>query len=177
MKRIRKASHLNLGWLLVLAVAGLCDSSARADVFQITLDTSGLSTADTWYLDYQLVASDLPGENSVTLDGFNYGGGTFVDDQVLSGNVTGGQSTQYTLTDPANLSLDNVSELLVAFTPGSQVSFDLASTNNFSGTGAPDALFWAVEYCDPSTQSCTLPLSASTAPATIVDPFGPSLGA
>jgi hypothetical protein len=128
-------------------------------------------------LDYQLVASDLPGENSVTLSNFGFAGGAFVGSETLSGSVTGTQSTQYTLTDPSNLSTDNVSELLLAFTPGAQVSFDMSYTNNFSGTGTPDAFFWAVEYCDPSSQTCSLPLSSSTAPATIVDPLGPSLGA
>ena len=160
-----------------LAVAGLWTSPARATIFQISLDTSGLSTADTWYLDYQLVASDLPQENSVTLSTFNYGGGSFVGNEVLSGSITGSQLSGYTLTDPANLSIQNVSELLIAFTPGTQVTFDMSYTNIFSGMGAPDAFFWAVEYCDPTTQSCTLPLSSSTTPTTIADPFGPSLGA
>ena len=163
----------NLRWLLVLAVI----ATVRATTFQIALNTTGLNQADTWYLDYQLVASDLPNENSVTLSNFNFSGGSFAGDEALSGNIAGSQATQFKLTDPANLSLDNVSELLIAFTPGTQVSFDLNYSNSFSGTGTPDAFFWAVEYCDPSTETCTLPLAGGTAPATIVDPFGASLGA
>jgi hypothetical protein len=173
MKNVLRTSHLKLRWLLVLGVISI----AHATTYQIALNTSGLNQADTWYLDYQLVASDLPGENSVTLSSFNFAGGNFTGDEVLSGNVGGSQATQFKLTDPANLSLDNVSELLIAFTPGTQVSFHLNYTNSFSGTGSPDAFFWAVESCDPSSQTCSLPLSAGTTPATIVNPFGASLGA
>ncbi len=160
-----------------LVLAARFVATANATSYQIKLNTSGLSTTDKWYLDYQLVASDLPGENSVSLSNFSFAGGSFVGSETLSGSVIGTQSTQYTLTDSSNLRADNVSELLLAFTPGVQVSFDMTYTNKFSGTGTPDAFFWAVEYCDPSSQTCALPLSSNTAPATIADPLGPSLGA
>ncbi len=162
-------------WLIMAGLIILAWPACAGTTYQVTLDTSGLASADAWYLDYQLVASDLPSENSVTLSNFTLGGGSYTANQILSGSVSGSFPGQYILTDTADLTISSISELLIAFVPGTNVTFDLSYTNNFSNTGFPDTFSWAVEYCDPSSTTCTLPLASGNAPTPIVSIFGASL--
>ncbi len=176
-RSVKNRSLLMLrGWWLTMAGLIIVVWPVSAGTtYQVTLDTSGLNSADTWYLDYQLVASDLPSENSATLSNFTLGGGSYTANQVLSGSVSGSFPGQYILTDPPDLTVSSVSELLIAFVPGANVTFDLSYTNNFSNTGFPDTFSWAVEYCDPTSTTCTLPLSSGNTPTPIVSGFGASL--
>lgn len=162
-------------WLAAAGLMMLGLPACAATTYQVTLDTSGLNSADIWYLDYQLAASDLPSENSVTLSNFTLGGGAYTADQILSGTVSGSFPSQYILTDPPDLNVSSLSELLIAFVPGNNVTFNLSYTNNYSNTGFPDTFSWAVEYCDPSSTTCTLPLNQGNFPTPIVSGFGASL--
>jgi hypothetical protein len=150
-----------LGVSLFLAAGVLIPRASADQAYTVTLDTSVLQTStipsgDGWYLDYQLAGYDLPSENSATLSNFNFGtGGSHGADQILSGNVAGSIAS-YSLTDPSDYTISNVSELLIGFTPGNLLTYNLSFTSLFSGSasGFPDTLSFAVLYCDPAITAC-----------------------
>ena len=142
--------------LASLALAALAfatiGSTARADSFNVTLDTSSLSGTQT--LAFDLTNNDGPANNTVTLSGFDFGGGSAdagTEDCTLGGSLSGvgcsGNLTSgVTLTDTA----DEVF-FTEQFEAGSSLSFNMETTNNFAG-GIPDGL--AMYVCDATLTTC-----------------------
>jgi hypothetical protein len=145
-------------WLMLPAVAlAFAGAATSTTIYQVQLNTSALASqipvGDTLFVDFQLVASDPSVSDSVSLSEFSFGtGGSHTSDQVLSGTVNGSYPT-YTLdSDVANYD----SELIVGFTPGSLLTFDMSFTSQTSGAGAtPDTFSSTVLYYDSPSQTYT----------------------
>jgi hypothetical protein len=115
---------------------------SRADDFDVTLNTSSLS--GTQILAFGFVDGDASVNNSVTLSGFTFGGGSAVGpaDYLGTMGVSGDLAGSVTLDDS-----DFTALFTETFNPGVSLSFLLNTSNNFAGT-APDAL--AMYVCDLS---------------------------
>jgi len=130
----------------------LVSASASATSFQLTLDTSPLTGAQTF--GFGLTNFDSAG-NDLSLASFDFGGGAAVtgsDDCTLGGlfngtGCSGDLATAVTLQD-----LDSVAFFTQQFDAGSSLSFVLNTSNNFSGSGIPDQL--AMYVCDGSFVTC-----------------------
>jgi hypothetical protein len=114
----------------------------RADDFDVTLNTSSLS--GTQILAFGFVDGDASVNNSVTLSGFTFGGGSAVGpaDYLGTTGVSGDLAGSVRLDDSSFTALFSET-----FNPGTSLSFLLDTTNSFAGT-APDAL--AMYVCDLS---------------------------
>jgi hypothetical protein len=134
---------------LVLTVAAL---PALADSFEVSLDTSALAGTT------QLFGFAITGtmDNSVSLSGFTFVGGSAItgtEDCTLGGALSG-MGCSGNMTSGVSLT-DNNSDFEAFFTQqfnvGSSLSFDLTTTNNFSG-GIPDGLF--MYFCSADLSTC-----------------------
>ncbi|HKN61701.1 MAG TPA: NF038129 family PEP-CTERM protein [Candidatus Acidoferrales bacterium] len=135
--------------IVALATIGvtLAAASARADSFDVTLNTSSLS--GTQVLAFLLTDGDGVVDNSVTLSGFTFGGGAaqgtpdYLGSTGVSGDLTSGIAMDDSSLATAIFTQD--------FTPGSSLSFLLNTTNIFAG-GTPDT--FAMEVCNSTLTVC-----------------------
>ena len=135
--------------IIALATIGvtLAAASARADSFDVTLNTSSLS--GTQVLAFLLTDGDGVVDNSATLSGFTFGGGAaqgtpdYLGSTGVSGDLTSGIAMDDTSLATSIFTQD--------FTPGSSLSFLLNITNNFAG-GTPDT--FAMEICNSTLTTC-----------------------
>ena len=164
--------------LTLLAILTLACSSASADEFNVTLDTSSLSGTQT--LGFELTDDgDGTANNTATLSNFAFGGGSAVagtEDCTLGGmfsgtGCSGNLVSGVTLTDTLDAFFTQ------QFTVGSSLSFVLTTTNNFTGTGAPDqfAMFvcsaaFDMCYSDDTNTLAMLTLDLTGAPLTPTAP-------
>lgn len=123
--------------LLSLLVASGFATAARAA--SVTVDTSTLS-GGLYYIDFQLNDGNGVGDgnNTATISGFSFGGGTVTGAATSFGGVSGNLSSAITLidTDPFN-------EFFQAFIPGSYLSFMVQLSNNPNGA-IPDTFGFAL---------------------------------
>ncbi len=135
----------------LLAAAGLIllPATGRADVFNVTLDTSGLSSSYTYALDFSLAAGGPNMNNTATVSGLTLGGGSA--GALLAGEPMGDVSGDLQHL-PINLFEDagGFSDLAQQFTPGSQVQFRVDLTNNPQPNGGQDQFTFAILYLDPA---------------------------
>lgn len=119
-----------------ICVMILTAASACAGPVLIQLDTASLP-AGTYYLDFQLIGSDnVAANNTAAIGDLNLGGGAFVSADLTNSS---GAFPNYSTTDT-----DFFNAVLIGFTRGSSMSFQLTLSNNFSGTGTPDTFSLAV---------------------------------
>ena len=90
-----KLSFNKYGWIALLG-AGLVSSPAAT--VGISVDTSNLLFG-TYALQFQLTNGNAAGVNSVTLSGFNFGGGSPSGAPALIGGASGNLSSTVTLVD------------------------------------------------------------------------------
>ena len=118
---------------------------ANADsTYTFTMNTSPLAGNGQFALDFQFLdGTGLPADlnnNTVGLSGFVFGTG---GNALGSGSATGGASGSFasgvTLTDAGFLN-----EYTESFTPGSQLSFNIHTTNVLDPGGTPDLLTMAI---------------------------------
>lgn len=129
-------SRIILALTLLTAIA--IATPARATSI-VTLDTTPLQAiGGTWYLDFQLADGDGSANNSVTLANLTLGGGAQQPPDALAGGGSGAFPS-YSLTDS-----DFFNQVLIAFTAGTHVQFELSYTNNFAGGFSADTFTWAV---------------------------------
>jgi hypothetical protein len=120
--------------IFILAGASFADT--------LTLDTSALETSGTgpFVIDFQFDSADQAVSNTVTLSDFLLGGGSLNESPVSeTGGITVGAS-------PFSVALTNSSffnDVQFAFTPGSSLSFDVASTSN-AEPDTPDTFTFAI---------------------------------
>lgn len=127
------------------ALFAVIPASADTTSFEVSLDTSPLSGTQT--LAFGFTDGDGAADNSLTLSGFNFGGGSATGAPTYIGaGASGDLSTSIVLNDS-----DFSSLFLQQFMPGTTLSFLMTTTNNFAG-GAPDAFAMAV--CDAALDAC-----------------------
>lgn len=125
-------------FLLTLLAATI----ASAAPITVNFDTSVLP-AGSYYIDIQLNSGDDPignGNNSATLSGFQFGGGSAVLQQ-LDGGATGTVAGGFTIVDT---DASGFNAILLSLTPGSSLRFNLDVTNNFTSGLNPDQLSFAL---------------------------------
>jgi hypothetical protein len=119
-------------------LAGVCcllSLPANADL--ITLDTSPLvgHPAGPFYIYLALTDGDGFGDtnNTVTVSGFDFGGGNALGNPLLFGGASGSLAAGVTISDSSFLNL-----FYQQFAPGLQLSFSLGLTSNDDLGGTPD---------------------------------------
>ena len=129
------------GIILLLAAA-----SARADTFNVSLDTSSLS--GTQDIVFGLTDGGVLDNNTVTLSAFTFGGGSAVGSPDLLGTTgaAGSLTTGITLNDSSFSVLFSQQ-----FNPGSLLSFVLTTTDNSDGV-TPDA--FSMSICSADLTIC-----------------------
>jgi hypothetical protein len=130
---------------LLLLIAG----SARADSFDVSLNTSSLS--GTQALVFVLTDGDGVADNSLTLNGFTFGAGSatgsadYLGSTGVSGDLTSGIAMNDSSLSFAIFTQD--------FNPGAALSYVLTTTNNFNTSGlAPDGFEMLV--CSTDLTAC-----------------------
>jgi len=122
--------------ILFLILAGLSFGDT------LTLNTTPLETSGTgpFTIDFQFDSSDMAVSNTVTLSDFMFGGGSLnTTPSSQSGDITLG-------TSPFSVTLGNSSfynDVQFSFTPGTSLSFDVASTSN-AEPATPDTFTFAI---------------------------------
>ena len=137
---------------LVLSIPILCvATSAHADAFLVTVDTSPLSGIQT--IGLGLTNSD-GSANTVSLSAFDFGGGSAVagSEDCTFGGFFSGLGCSGDLTSGVTLNDADVAALFTQqFAAGSTLSFVLTSTNNYTGP-VPDQ--FALYLCDAAVTNC-----------------------
>jgi hypothetical protein len=138
----------------VVAVALLAahSTAARADIINVTLDTSTLSGTQT--LAFGLTDGDAASNNTVMLSAFTFGGGSPTAGSVdctLGGTLTGAGCSGDLGSGVTLADSDFVAFFTQQFTVGSALSFTLNTTNLFAG-GTPDQ--FAMYVCDATMSLC-----------------------
>jgi PEP-CTERM motif-containing protein len=121
-------------------------SAARADSFNISLNTSPLSGAQL--IVFGLTDGDGVANNTITLAAFDFGGGSALGSPDLLGTTgaTGSLTTGIAMNDTSFQALFSQE-----FNPGSSLSFLLTTTNNIAGV-TPDA--FAMSVCSTTLTTC-----------------------
>jgi len=116
--------------------------SAQTNTYSIMLDTSTLTTRPGGPFSVALYLSDGSGvgsgNNTVTLSGFDFGGGNSEGSSTLIGGATGSLSSTVTLTGALFLN-----SFIQQFAPGSHLAFQASVTHNvyFGSTTGPVCCF------------------------------------
>jgi hypothetical protein len=156
MKKMRIRIALSLIAMAAI-VSAVGEARGQGDpVYNYSLNTSSLNPASTYYLYFQLNEGTTGlTPNSVTVDGFDFGGGAALDVPASlppsGGNPIGGVSTDgNSSTAPTTLTLDDIanafSALGVAFTPGSDLDFRVDASNKLveEAVNTPDEFEFAI---------------------------------
>ena len=130
---------------LAVLAATLTAATARADSFNVSLDTSALS--GTQVLAFGFTDGDGVVNNSAAMSAFNFGGGSAVGLPEYLGTGVSGDLTSGIAMDDSGFSALFAQQ----FNVGSALSFSLNISNIFGG-GTPDAL--AMYLCDVGLSSC-----------------------
>jgi len=135
-----KTNQLLKGTLLLAAGIFLSAAAANAAVYHATIDTSTLTATGNgpFSLDFQFNGGDTPGNNTVVLSSFSFGGGSASGSPTLSSGVTGSLLTSVTFTNDTAFS-----EFYQTFNPGTQILFDITVTQNIDGI-TPDSFSVAI---------------------------------
>lgn len=117
--------------------------AANADAtYNINIDTSSLiaDPSGPFTLDFQFGSGSVwDADNTVTLSGFNFGGGAAVGTATRFGYAWGDLTSGITLQDSSFFS-----ELFQEFTPGASLSFSISFTENFSLDGNSDLFTFSI---------------------------------
>lgn len=125
----------------VLAGLWLVAAAVWADpTFTVSLDTSSIS-GTTEQLVFELIDGDGVVDNSVVLSSFGFGGGTIAGaaDYLGTTGVSGHLGASISMDDSGGVAL-----FAQPVTFGSSLVFTLRTTDNYSGTVAPDAFSMAL---------------------------------
>jgi hypothetical protein len=131
--------------LLLGLVAALAPTASRADVFDVTLDTSKLvsgtyGSGPDYSLYFGLTQGDPAQSNTVAISSFNFGtGGAPLGLPTLGSGATGDLGTSVTLDNSATF----LADFFQAFKAGDLLTFTLNLTTNYAGS-TPDNFFFAI---------------------------------
>jgi hypothetical protein len=104
----------------------------------VTLDTTGLLPAGTYFLGFQFGGGSVLGDNLVSLTNFTYGGGSASGTPLIFGGASGTLDAGVTITNS-----DNPNIFVEQFVPGTLLQFQLDFTTNYSG-GIPHQFVWSI---------------------------------
>jgi hypothetical protein len=140
---MRKSHRFALASLALLALTYLLPA-ARADfIFDVSVDTSNLSSDPSltgpFAIDFRLIQGDGSVINSALISNINLGGGAASGSPMLTGNASGDLASSIALND--NSSFFN--DFNQGFTPGSTLSFHVDLTANV-GMVTPDEFSFAL---------------------------------
>jgi hypothetical protein len=135
-----------LGLLLGIATPGI------ASPINVTLDTSAVS-GGAFSLVFDLIDGDGIANNSVSLSGFAFGGGSVSGSAATIGGASGDLAASIALSDSSFFN-----EFLQGFTAGDVLSFTMDASANFGG-GSPDSFTMVL-------------LDSSGTPIASADPLG-----
>lgn len=161
--RYSEGLHMNLKatFILLVALITFVAGRAKGDQFTVTVDTSGL-TGLTENIGFALTSGDDALNNSVSLSGFNFGGGSllagtedcsfggFLSGDGCSGNLSSG----VTLTETTFTANDFTAFFSQQFNTGNSLSFTLNTTNNHSGGDLAFPDQFAMYVCDDPSFDC-----------------------
>jgi len=144
-------------WVFTLHASLLCASNYTVS---LKLSTLAGHPAGPFAVAFQLTDASGTGDanNTVTISGLNFGGGSPTGTPTLLGGATGSLSSTVTLTDSSFLGY-----FIQRFAPGTQLSFQVTTTSNVDATGAD---LFSFSLLDSSGQE--LPTVAGD---TFFDPF------
>jgi hypothetical protein len=130
-----------LGFVGVFALASSAWATPVTTVVNVSMDTTPLqSIGGSWSLDFDLIEADSASDNKVDITNLSLGtGGVHTGPDTFIGAGSSGGFPAYSLQDS-----QHNDEVIVQFTAGDTVQFQLDYTNNFSGSGTPDTFTWAV---------------------------------
>ena len=132
---------------------GLSATVCQAVPVSVSLDTASIS-GGSFSIAFDFFDGDAAAHNTVTIDGFDFGGGSPTGSPILTGGATGNLSSVVTLSDSGGF----FNSLVQGFIPGSILSFVIETTTNFAG-GTPDSLVFSL-------------LDSTGAPLPTTDPLG-----
>jgi len=121
-----KQIRLCLLWLLAA-------SAGHSAMVLVALNTTAVSGSQ-FSIVFDLIDGDATVNNTVTVTGAQFGGGSLIGSPALTGGTSGDLSTSVILGDT-----DFFNEYLQDFTAGSVLSFLIDFSGNFAG-GTPDSL-------------------------------------
>ena len=134
------------GFAALVLLGAACPAVSRAGVvaFNVSMNTAPLvgDPAAPFSLEYQFNdgSGTNDGNNSVTLDNFNFGsGGGPVGAPSTTGGVTGDLGTTITLNDTSFFN-----QFIQQFNPGNALSFRVSLSTNVDPGGAPDEFTFAI---------------------------------
>lgn len=132
-----------LAGLLLVAPTAWADPT-----FNVSLNTSSIS-GTTGQVVFELIDGDGVVNNSLSLANFDFGGGSIAGapDYVGTSGVSGDLSSSISMDDSGGFAA-----FTQPLTFGASFSFQLTTTNNFSGSPAPDAFSMAL--CAPDFSAC-----------------------
>jgi hypothetical protein len=142
LRHVRLLQHFRIVLAIVtLSIAGTPAIARAAVIVDITLDTSALtivpgSLGAPFSVFFQLTDGSgvNDGNNTATLTGFTFDGGSPTSGTTVFGNAAGDLTTGVTMTDDGFLT-----SFSQGFTPGGLLSFRLTLTTNVDPGGTPDA--------------------------------------
>jgi len=116
--------------VLAAACAFLSAASSNAGLFNVSINTAPLlslpaSAFGPFSLDFQFNDGGLLNNNTATVSGFNFFGGSVVGGPTLFGGATGNIASSVVFDNSSSFQ-----ELYQAFTPGSMLTFSVSTTNN-----------------------------------------------
>jgi len=143
--------------IAVVVFVALMPTVSRADLFNVSLNTSALS-GSTQILAFGLNDSD-GSSNTISLTGFGFGGGSAIfasgSPDCTDGGFLSGAGCSGDLTSGVTLSDATTNEVFFdqEFTVGSSLSFQMTTTNNFA---VPDSIpdGFAMYLCSTGFSSC-----------------------
>jgi len=129
--------------VLILCVVFGMRQITGADIYNVTLDTSPLVGHPAGPFEVLLAFTDGSGigdaNNTVTLSGLDFGGGSALGSPIVFGGASGSLETGISITDTSVISFFEE-----GFNPGLQLSFSLGLTLNDDAGGTPDRLTFFV---------------------------------
>ena len=132
-----------LSMLPLLAAVMLPGSAVGAAIYDISVDTSSLmgSPLGPFTMAFQLTDGSGTGDgnNTVTIDNFDFGSGGPTGSPTLSVGASGDTATSVVLTDT-----EFFNEFNQGFTPGNLLSFYVALTLNPDSIDVPDEFSFAI---------------------------------
>jgi hypothetical protein len=168
---------------LALLLFGSTTALAGTLGLQFGLDTNSIEAMGTFYLAFQLVDGSGTGDanNTVTLSGFNFDGGSVAGVPTLYGGASGSLSSGVTLTDSDPF----FNAMWQDFVPGPWVTFYATFTNNADSGPFQDMFMMSIldgsqngiPTVDPSGNNTFLTVTLngtvqSPAPGVLAPPLG-----
>jgi hypothetical protein len=162
--------------MFVTTIIAASQHLANADIMvTASFDTSSLIANPVGPFSSAFILTDGSGvgdgNNTATLSGFAFGGGSGGPVMLTMGGASGDLGSSVILMDTSFFNL-----LSSSFTPGSTLSFLLTLTTNVDSGFTPDQFSFVLLQADGSTVATTDPTGANSLLTVNIDSAAPSIG-